>query len=86
MPLNLQPTQAGKAQGKNTEQQLEYLSPTATEVICWPCRPATSCACRPLRRSQKRSVPSKWPEATSEPSAVMARELQLEWHMRVRRQ
>lgn len=38
-----------------------------------------------LRRSQKRSAPSKWPLATKAPSAVSARALQVEGHMKERR-
>ena len=44
------------------------LAPRHTDVICWLCSPATSCACRPLRTSQKRSAPSKWPLAMRAPS------------------
>lgn len=64
-----------------------HLLPVSTEVMPpWGlCSPATSCATRPVRRSQKRSVPSKWPEATRAPSAVMARELQMEGHIIERR-
>ena len=54
--------------------------PTATEVICWVCRPVTSFASLAERRSQKRSVPSKCPLTASVPSAVMRTALTEEWH------
>ena len=57
--------------------------PTATDVICWVCRPVTSFASLAERRSQKRSVPSKCPLTTIVPSAVTRTALTEEWHGRV---
>lgn len=70
----------------NSHRQGARLSPTSTDVICWLCSPSSSYACLPLRTSQKRSVPLKWPDTSSAPSALSASAVQLEGNTRSRRQ
>ena len=43
--------------------------PMLTEQICPTCSPVTSCATRPLRRSQNRRAPSQCPETRAAPSS-----------------
>mmetsp|Transcript_454 Transcript_454/g.1049 ORF Transcript_454/g.1049 Transcript_454/m.1049 type:complete len:311 (+) Transcript_454:33-965(+) len=56
----------------------------ATLMICCVCRPVTSFMGLPLRRSQKRSAPSKWPDMTTCPSMDMHTALTVLWHTMVR--
>ena len=65
---------------------LPFLDPICTEQTCWVCKPVTSFAILPLRMSQNLKVPSKWPEQMMCSSLVQRTELQLLWHMMVRRQ
>ena len=68
-------------------QRDEHAAAAATPA---PCRaPLTSTAPQPacpnLRRSQKRSAPSKWPDASMAPSAVNASAWHVDGHMSERR-
>jgi len=69
-----------QAASQHARPRAPVARPTATDVICCVCRPATSLATRAERRSQKRSVPSKWPLTARLPSRLTRTLFTLEWH------